>query len=412
MCTAEPETKGHPPFSRILQKILMLALLFGFGVTGLWALSREADTCMACHSDASIAPVVDISKMDASVHSSFDCKTCHPGASSQPHDKATIKADCSTCHADQQASYAKGIHGILAAKGDKTAATCVSCHGDGHAILSVKDSNSPVYHANLPSTCGRCHSKGKLPLSADKNVNNAFDLYTDSIHGKATMKSGLAVSANCSDCHGYHDILPKSDPASPINRANVPQTCGKCHIDVLRDWSNSSHADAFRAGNPKSPVCTDCHVAHTVNRVDSPKAVNALMNACSSCHKPEFGTYRDSFHGEVTEIGSTRTATCSSCHGAHLVLPSVDPRSPTSPQNLVVTCQKCHPGATTSFTDYRPHAEPQDARQYPQLHAIWLFMTILLIGVFSFFGLHTLLWLIHSLRTGAHRKNKEGRDAR
>jgi len=410
MQKAESKTKVPPPFSWMIPRRSIILLLFLLAMAGTWGLSRESDTCLACHSDAAIAPVVDISKMDASIHSSFDCTTCHPGASSQPHDATTAKADCATCHGEQETSYAKGIHGIMAAKGDKTAATCISCHGDPHAILAVKDPNSAVYHSNLPTTCGTCHSKGKLPTSIDKNINNAYDLYTDSIHGKATMKSGLAVSANCSDCHGYHDILPKDDPASPVNRANIPQTCGKCHIDVLRAWSDSSHAEAFRAGNPKSPVCTDCHVAHTVNRVDDPKSINALMYACSSCHKPEFGSYRDSFHGQVTEIGDLTTATCSSCHGAHLVLPAVDPRSPTSPQHLLSTCQKCHAGATASFTDYRPHAEPQNAKQFPQLHAIWLFMTLLLVGVFAFFGLHTLLWLFHSLRE--HRKNKEGRDVR
>ena len=403
-------TGFHTP-SHHLVRILLLVALSAIAPS-VFALSSEADTCLACHTDGSIGPQVDLSKMDASVHGSLDCTICHAGASDLPHDQATLKADCSMCHSGEAAEYQKGVHGKASANGDKAAATCVSCHGDGHAILPGTDPQSPVYHANLPRTCGQCHSKGKLPTSQDQNVNNAFDLYTDSIHGKATMKSGLQVSANCSDCHGAHEILPKSDPASPVAKANVPQTCGKCHIDVLRDWGESSHAAAFKAGDQDSPVCTDCHVAHTVTHVDDPKDINALMSACSNCHKTEFGTYRDSFHGEVTEIGDLRTATCSSCHGAHLVLPASDPRSPTSPERLVATCQKCHPGANASFTDYRPHAEPRDAGKFPQLHAIWLFMTLLLVGVFAFFGLHTALWLVHSLRTGKHRRNKEGQDAR
>jgi len=398
--------------SRKRSALLFLLTCLVFASQGAFALSKEATACMACHSDAAIAPLVEVGKMDASIHGSFDCSLCHPGATSQPHDAATVKANCASCHADAEVAYAKGVHGKATAGGDKAAATCVSCHGEAHSILPAKDPDSTIYHANLPTTCGQCHSKGKLPKSTDQNVNNAFDLYTDSIHGKATMKSGLLVSANCSDCHGAHDILPKDDPASPVNRANVPTTCGKCHVDVLRDWESSSHAAAFKAGNGNSPVCTDCHVAHTVSHVDSPKDVNALMSACSNCHKTEFGTYRDSFHGEVTAIGDLRTATCSSCHGAHLVLPASDPRSPTSPERIVSTCQKCHDGATASFTDYRPHAEPRDASKFPQLHAVYLFMTTLLVAVFAFFGLHTLLWLLHSLRTGEGRKKKEGRDVR
>ncbi len=397
---------------RKLRILLFSSCMLAIAVNG-FALSKEADTCMACHSDNSIAPTVDISMMDYSKHGSLDCSLCHADAANLPHDAAKMKADCSTCHPTEVTEYSGSVHGKAIAAGDKEAASCVSCHGDGHSIIAAKDPSSPVYHVNLPATCGQCHSKGKLSSSSNANVNNAFDIYTDSIHGKGAMKSGLLVSANCSDCHGSHAIQPKSDPGSPINRANVTTTCGSCHVNVLKDWALSAHAEAFKKDPVKGPVCSDCHVAHSVNNVQSAKALNALMKACSDCHQGEFGTYRDTFHGEVTQLGDTsRVASCASCHGAHMVLPTVDPRSPTSYKNLLGTCQKCHAGATAAFTEYMPHAEPEDAKKNPILHYIWLFMTCLLLGVFGFFGLHTILWLIHSLRTGKHRRGRDaGKDA-
>ena len=33
---------------------------------------------------------------------------------------------------------------------------------------------------------------------------------------------------NCADCHGFHDIKRKTDPASRIFRTTVPETCGNC----------------------------------------------------------------------------------------------------------------------------------------------------------------------------------------
>jgi hypothetical protein len=181
-------------------------------------------------------------------------------------------------------------------------------------------------------------------------------------------------------------------------------------VTVLRDWNASSHAIAWLAGNRKAPVCSDCHFSHSVNNVDVAKTYNGLINECSTCHSSEFGTYRDSFHGKVVNLGDLRVAKCSDCHGAHMVLPSSDPRSPTSSAKLTQTCRKCHAEATASFTDYRPHAEYRNAKKFPQLHAIYLFMTLLLLGVFAFFGLHTLLWLTHSLRTGKGRKNPESKE--
>ena len=59
--------------------------------------------------------------------------------------------------------------------------------------------------------------------------------YMDSYHGLAT-EGGSVVAANCSSCHGVHDILPSSDPRSSINHANLEATCGKCHKGVTRKF--------------------------------------------------------------------------------------------------------------------------------------------------------------------------------
>ncbi len=46
--------------------------------------------------------------------------------------------------------------------------------------------------------------------------------YTESIHGKL-LKTGLTVTATCTSCHTAHSVLPRTDPASSINAANVPE---------------------------------------------------------------------------------------------------------------------------------------------------------------------------------------------
>jgi hypothetical protein len=78
------------------------------------------------------------------------------------------------------------------------------------------------------------------------------------------------------------------------------------------------------------------------------------------------------------------------------VLPPSNPSSRLSSTNILATCQQCHPTATTRFTDYKPHANPLDGKNYPALHATFLFMTSLLVGVFVFFGAHTGAWLFRA----------------
>jgi cytochrome b subunit of formate dehydrogenase len=67
---------------------------------------------------------------------------------------------------------------------------------------------------------------------------NRVTTYFDSYHGLAA-EGGSVVAANCSSCHGVHDILPSSDPRSTINSANLDATCGKCHQGVTQKFTRT-----------------------------------------------------------------------------------------------------------------------------------------------------------------------------
>ena len=92
---------------------------------------------------------------------------------------------------------------------------------------------------------------------------------------------------------------------------------------------------------------------------------------------------------------------CSDCHTPHHNLPASDPRSSIHPDNLAATCgtSSCHVGheVNASFLTFMPHSDPMDKDQNPWVHYIYIFMTLLLLGVFGFFGLHAALWLQRTL---------------
>ena len=66
-------------------------------------------------------------------------------------------------------------------------------------------------------------------------------------------------------------------------------------------------------------------------------------------------SYRDSYHGLASQLGSKVVANCASCHGVHNILPSSDPRSMINANNLQHTCGQCHVGASTNFTEGKIH---------------------------------------------------------
>ena len=94
-------------------------------------------------------------------------------------------------------------------------------------------------------------------------------------------------------------------------------------------------------------------------------------DSCAKCHEgvaltQEFGvasgrvtSYKDSYHGMASQLGSKVVANCASCHGVHNILPSSDPRSMINSANLAQTCGQCHIGAGTNFTDGKDASDLQ-----------------------------------------------------
>jgi hypothetical protein len=170
------------------------------------------------------------------------CTDCHgahaisPANNAQsPISKFNVPATCAKCHAEITQTFNQSIHGQAIARGNSLSPVCTDCHGI-HSIKAHNDPNSPVSAQNLSrDTCARCHEG--VRLSSEFGVpGNRVSTYMDSYHGLAA-EGGSVVAANCSSCHGVHDILPSSDPHSTINKGNLDATCGKCHKGATQKFT-------------------------------------------------------------------------------------------------------------------------------------------------------------------------------
>lgn len=391
---------------RPVRKLVLLA-----AVVALWSASASAaptptptpaktsETCLACHGDSFQAPdKATVLDEDQSPHASLDCIGCHMDVDPEalPHASKPAAVDCSMCHSEAAEAYDKSAH-KLKSKTDSLAAGCTDCHGT-HDVRRVTDPASKVYPMNLPATCGRCHNASRMGVRDGVKVKDAYEEYTDSIHGRGLLKSGLLVSASCQDCHGSHDIRPTSDPGSLMSREKTPETCGNCHAGVLEDFKKGTHGRGWASGNKNVPVCTSCHTSHKILSGDDAGFQLKAVGGCGDCHTKQIETYRETYHGQVTALGFVAVAKCADCHGHHEVRASVDPASPTNPRNLAQTCGKCHEGVNDNFTQFQAHGDVHDRERYPILYWTYLFMSTLLTGTFTFFGIHTLLWFLRSLR--------------
>jgi cytochrome b subunit of formate dehydrogenase len=369
--------------------------------------TADAD-CLTCHAKPDIVAsktgaslFVDPAQPKTSAHAAVSCAQCHTEVSPskvRACETITKKVDCAVCHNQQVEMFNKSSHGQLFKQNNPDAPGCVDCHGT-HAMLSKKNVVSPTYPSNVPALCAECHKeKGKAAIRYKGDQHNITSNYTESIHGKGLLQSGLVVTAMCTSCHTAHEELPASDPASSVNPANIAQTCAQCHRGVFEKFRISVHTTGKPAGTVQLPSCNDCHTAHTIQRTDRDNFKFEMMDTCGKCHKDIAATYFDTFHGKAVKLGLLKAAKCADCHGSHDVLSVNDPSSRLSHQNIVSTCQQCHAGASKNFAGYLTHATHHDPKKHPWIFWTFWFMTALLVGTFTVSFLHTLLWLPKSLQ--------------
>lgn len=381
----------------------------------------DAD-CMKCHANPALKSskddhslYVDIAQVKDSRHAKIACSQCHSAVNPsklRPCETITKNVDCASCHAAVGEEYKLSTHGKLFAKNDENAPICSECHGTHH-VLGKRDPRSPIFATSIPKLCAQCHRPGQAAAKRIKNKkDDIISEYKESIHGKGLLKSGLTVTAKCTDCHTAHRELPSSDPLSSVNPKNMAATCGICHSGIEEKFMKSVHSPDVTKTDKKLPGCNDCHSSHTISRTDGDNFKLGVMSSCGKCHEEIAKTYFDTYHGKVSQLGSSKTAKCYDCHGAHDILPPSNPDSRLSRQNVIKTCQQCHPGATKMFAGYLTHATHHDPHKYPWLFWVFWGMTGLLVGTFIIAGAHTLLWLPRSFQWKKKLKEIEEREAR
>jgi len=295
----------------------------------------------------------------------LQCQGCHGAGKQLPYLAGSL------FHTIQHSGYSHSFHAQALQNGAK-AATCLDCHARNHdmtTMLPASDPASPVNRANIAATCGRCHGDQSV-MKGSGISNQVFLSYRESVHAKA-MARGNASAAVCTDCHTAHEILPASNAQSTIAKVNIPNTCGKCHRAEANAFMLSVHGQAVARGVSRAPVCTDCHGIHNITQpFDGEKNLASAAIAtesCAKCHEgvtltQEFGvasgrvaSYKDSYHGLASQLGSKVVANCASCHGVHNILPSSDSRSMINANNLQQTCGQCHIGASANFIKGKIH---------------------------------------------------------
>lgn len=397
---------------------------------------NQSQSCERCHQDPHITshpgPEAENPVVCTDCHSSHDvltveqlrdgegtnaCVDCHVANDVQPNDaerltqliqngmfaQEQVNNDyCLSCHSLPDLTYTFANGDILSLTVDAQALHD-SVHGMGNEWqeLACTDCHEGYKFPHEPITAptGRDYSLMKNDLCARCHEGKA-EANRDSVHG-AALEAGVKEAAVCTDCHGYHDTPPPSEP-----RARISHTCEQCHSTIFNEYAESVHGEALLLeSNEDVPTCIECHGVHNITdptttlfRVRSPEL-------CAECHANEelmaqydistdvFETYVDDFHGTTVQLFDTSDpnamvaeAVCYDCHGVHNIKRPDDPDAGIK-TNLLETCQQCHPDATANFPDaWTSHFEPS-LEHNPLVYLVNLFYRIVIPFTVAFFAL-------------------------
>jgi predicted CXXCH cytochrome family protein len=341
--------------------VLLVSLMIAFPVDAKPLVQETEKYCLTCHSNPTLSMTlpsgeklslfVSQDQLDHSIHSNkgIECEACHNDISTYPHPR-------------------------------------------------LKANTARELSLNFFQTCIKCHSA-------------IFEKTQDSMHAQVALEGNLDAPI-CTDCHGHHDTQAPDEP-----RALISETCSQCHAEIVDTYKQSIHGTALlEENNPDVPVCTDCHGVHNIQdprteqfRVQSPEL-------CARCHADQdlmdkyglssdvYSIYKRSWHGVDISVYKARwgavwhdSAVCTDCHGVHDMKKTSDPNSKVHPDNLLSTCQQCHPSAGPNWTDAWTGHNRISLQRTPILFYVEQFYTSFTPFVLWICILYVALQILHSL---------------
>lgn len=164
------------------------------------------------------------------------CTDCHGAHETRTFDgqRARIAETCRKCHSEIYDVYRNSVHGAaLLEEGNPDVPACTDCH-DYHRNAGPTREG---FHLFSPQLCAKCHTDEQLMARYGVRTG-VFNTYVADFHG-ATVTIFEKIAPDqpvnkpvCVDCHGVHNILPPTDENSTVMKANLINTCRRCHPEA------------------------------------------------------------------------------------------------------------------------------------------------------------------------------------
>jgi hypothetical protein len=197
---------------------------------------------------------------------------------------------CGSCHEEHLKTYRESVHGVPPRNAEPPEqAVCADCHG-AHGVYLAADERSTLYATKVADTCGKCHPTVEERLK--KSVHGRGQELGGLAERTAPGGTGRR-EPSCTDCHQGHDF-PRPELAR--FQLELPNRCGNCHAALSTSYAMSLHGELTRLGYVPAAQCSDCHGSHDVLRVSDPRsrlAPGNRLGTCSACHRHAVKNFTD-----------------------------------------------------------------------------------------------------------------------
>jgi hypothetical protein len=250
--------------------------------------------CGSCHSNPVLMRTDQLDQYHTSIHGKrlaagdskvavcIDCHSVHdirpPSDPRSTVNPVNVAKTCSRCHSD--AAYMKpyGIptdqfdkynssvhHDALAVRGDLSAPTCTTCHGNHGAVPPGVD--------KVQNVCANCH------------VFQA-QMYQKSTHSKAFADKGLPGCVVCHTNHGIHmpsDAMLGTGPGGVCMRCHSPgDHCDRARASILTNLTQLDQA--IKAADQSVRLAESAGMEVSEARLNQDQARDALTKARVTIH--------------------------------------------------------------------------------------------------------------------------------
>lgn len=247
-------------------------------------------TCRSCHVGLDKIPHTDVQPVDcatnchinepsterefshANMVKKYNSSVHGPGDGDNPKPFAEDLPTCKYCHTNRMYNPFRTGWGGSEALSRETLARCKGCHTEekwaqrfySHFTHRMRQRRS---HEEIVALCTSCHEDS---AKMSRHGLESIETFKDTFHW-VQLKYGVKNAPDCINCHipiGYsaHDIRPRKDPLSPINKKNRVKTCSnqggiqECHPRATQKFATGR----VHAYGLKTLIMASSQVADTV----------------------------------------------------------------------------------------------------------------------------------------------------